>query len=77
MAREIEIHCRQEHTNILGLYAAFEDPEGIYLVQELAPNGDLYRALGMSGGYLMEDEVAQRVMRPLLSALAKLHSQVS
>jgi len=76
VAREIQIHSSVEHPNILGLYAAFEDLDGIYLVQELAPGGDLYRAMGNAGGYLPEEEVAQRVMRPLMSALACLHHQV-
>lgn len=76
VAREIQIHSSIEHPNVLGLYAAFEDLDGIYLVQELAPGGDLYRAMGDAGGYLPEEEVAQRVMRPLMSALACLHHQV-
>jgi serine/threonine protein kinase len=76
VAREIQVHSSMEHPSILGLYAAFEDLDGIYLVQELAPGGDLYRAMGDAGGYLPEEEVAQRVMRPLMSALNYLHLQV-
>ena len=76
MAREIQVHSNIEHPSILGLYAAFEDPDAIYLVQEVAAGGDLYRAMGEAGGYLEEEDVAQRIMRPLMSALAYLHHQV-
>ena len=77
MAREIQIHGNIEHPSILGLFAAFEDPDAIYLVQEVAPRGDLYHAMGEAGGYLEEEEeVAHRIMRPLMSALAHLHHQV-
>lgn len=61
---------------MLGLFAAFEDPDAIYLVQEVAPGGDLYRAMGEAGGYLGEEEVAHGIVQPLISALAYLHSQV-
>ena len=32
MAREVRLHARLQHRNILALYAAFEDNEGINLV---------------------------------------------
>ena len=41
VAREIEIHAALTHTNVVKLYAAFEDGDGIYLVQELAAGGRL------------------------------------
>lgn len=39
MAREIEIHAGLHHSSIIKLYAAFEDKDGIYLVEELATKG--------------------------------------
>ena len=33
VAREIRVHSSLQHTNIIGLFAAFQDAEGIYLVQ--------------------------------------------
>lgn len=39
VSREIEIHASMLHPNIVRLYAAFEDADGIYLVQEYAPRG--------------------------------------
>lgn len=32
MDREITLHSRLSHPNIISLYAAFQDAEGIYLV---------------------------------------------
>ena len=41
VAREIEIHASLLHPHVLRLYAAFEDADGIYLVQEYAARGGL------------------------------------
>lgn len=40
MSREIEIHASLLHPNIVRLFAAFEDDDGIYLVQEYAARGE-------------------------------------
>ena len=32
MSKEIRLHSRAQHQNIVNLYAAFQDSEGIYLV---------------------------------------------
>jgi aurora kinase len=44
VSREIEIHASLLHPNVVRLYAAFEDADGIYLVQEYASRGE--RTLG-------------------------------
>lgn len=76
MSREIEILASQRHEHLLALYAAFEDLDGVCLVQEFAGGGDLYRAAERHGGMLPETQVSTHVVRPLLAALAELHSQV-
>ena len=43
--REIRIHSRLSHPNIVKLHTWFEDERGIYLVLELLPK-DLYRFEG-------------------------------
>ena len=58
------------------IYAAFEDNEGIYVVQEFALGGDLYAQLAQAGGYLQEDQVACEVMVPILAALGYMHNRV-
>lgn len=45
VAREITIHASLPHPNVIKLYAAFEDADGIYLVQEFAAGGELSRAI--------------------------------
>lgn len=53
VSREIEIHASLLHPHIVRLYAAFEDADGIYLVQEYAARGEGQRrgwGVGMAGG---------------------------
>lgn len=71
--REIHIHAGLSHENIIKLYGAFEDADGIYLVQEYAAGGDLYGELSRHGGYMLEVHVVRHVMNPFLSALSYLH----
>lgn len=75
IAREIEVHAALlPHPNIITLYAAFEDAAGIYLVQELASNGDLYGSLFKRGGYFTEAAVATTVLPGVLAAIVHAHS---
>jgi len=39
--REIRIHSRLDHANIIQLYAAFEDDANVYMVQEYATGNHL------------------------------------
>eukprot|EP00887_Chlorella_sp_A99_P004640 scaffold4.g4640.t1 len=75
VSREIELHASLLHPNIVKLYAAFEDSDGIYLVEELAPRGDLYGELSCRGGYMSESQVAKNVLLPFLSALSYMHDR--
>lgn len=43
--QEVGIHSRLKHPSILELYTFFEDPNYVYLVLELAENGELQRYL--------------------------------
>eukprot|EP00879_Flechtneria_rotunda_P020486 GHRR01021554.1.p1 GENE.GHRR01021554.1~~GHRR01021554.1.p1 ORF type:complete len:180 (+),score=55.48 GHRR01021554.1:123-662(+) len=77
VGREVQIHVRLHHPNIASLYAAFEDPERVYLVQEFAPGGDLFEALKRAPDMLYtETEAAARFIAPLLDALIYLHERV-
>ncbi|DBB03503.1 TPA: hypothetical protein ACH3X3_010855 [Trebouxia sp. C0006] len=75
VAREIELQASLQHPSIVQIYAAFEDKEGIYVVQEFALGGDLYAQLAQAGGYLAEDQVAGEVMVPVLAALGHMHDK--
>ena len=57
---------------LLRLYAAFEDREHYYLVQELVTGGDLYSRTAR-GRYVSESLLVQEVIYPLLLALYRLH----
>lgn len=43
--QEVAIHSKLKHPSILELYTFFEDTNGVYLVLELAQNGELNRYL--------------------------------
>ncbi|EFJ40677.1 hypothetical protein VOLCADRAFT_69208, partial [Volvox carteri f. nagariensis] len=73
--REINIHSSLSHPNIIDFYAAFEDDERIYLVQEYAAGGDLFDDVKRRGGRLPEREVVQHVLYPYLTALSYLHER--
>ena len=45
VTREVRLHARLAHPAIVDLYAAFEDGDHVYLVQEYADGGDLYTRL--------------------------------
>lgn len=45
VVQEINIHSRLKHPAILELYTSFEDANYVYLVLEIAHNGELYRYL--------------------------------
>lgn len=77
VAREIDLQASLQHPSIVQIYAAFEDSEGIYVVQEYAVGGDLYAQLAQAGGYLGEDQVAGEVLVPVLAALGFMHDKVS
>ncbi|GIL79147.1 hypothetical protein Vretimale_16686 [Volvox reticuliferus] len=75
LAREICLHIRIVHPNVVALYAAWKDSKYVYLALDWAPLGNMFDFLVSRGGRLSEEEAARVVMRPLMSALAFLHNQ--
>lgn len=74
--REILIHIALQHPHIIQLYAAFEDEANIYMVQELASEGDLFHTVKTSeDGAFSELCTAQKVILPLLDTLSYLHGK--
>jgi len=71
--REIQIHSRIGHDNIILLYGAFEDENCIYLVLQYASGGDLFDELRRRGGRMKEQEAVRLVLVPFMKALAHLH----
>ena len=73
--REVQIHLDLQHPNIIQLYAAFEDDESVYMVQELASEGDLFDLVRAAGGKFSEPRAACEVILPLLGVVSFLHKR--
>ncbi|EDO34707.1 predicted protein [Nematostella vectensis] len=73
VCNEVEIHCRLKHPSILELYTYFEDDNYVYLVLELAENGEANRYLRKQGHTLKESEV-RRIMLQVVKGVLYLHS---
>lgn len=74
LKREVEIHSRIKHANVIRLYSYFHDETRVYLVLEYAPGGSLYSALEAAPGKKFEEPYAASIIKQLCSALALCHS---
>lgn len=72
--QEVEIHSRLKHPSILDLYAFFQDSNYVYLVLELAHNGELHRYMKQQMCRPMSEFEAASIMRQVVSGLLYLHS---
>eukprot|EP00899_Mesostigma_viride_P005344 jgi/Mesvir1/14810/Mv05446-RA.1 len=61
--------------SICHLYGTFEDAEGVYLVQEYCPGGDLLGVLKKCGGHVPEHVFVPLVLAPLLKCLQHVHEK--
>lgn len=75
LRREIEIHTRLVHPNIIRMYGFFWDAEFLYLVLELAPHGDLYGLMQDSPGGRLSERRAARIAASVAKALLHLHKR--
>uniref|UniRef100_A0A1Q3FX01 Serine/threonine-protein kinase PLK4 n=1 Tax=Culex tarsalis TaxID=7177 RepID=A0A1Q3FX01_CULTA len=71
--QEVSIHSRLKHPSILELYTFFEDANFVYLVLELAENGELQRYLRDTKKTFNEYEAAT-VLKQVVDGLLYLHS---
>eukprot|EP00882_Tetradesmus_deserticola_P025483 GHRQ01027997.1.p1 GENE.GHRQ01027997.1~~GHRQ01027997.1.p1 ORF type:complete len:309 (+),score=110.36 GHRQ01027997.1:200-1126(+) len=74
VAREINIHAQLDHPNVIALYAAFEDNDKVYLLQEFAEGGDLFDEMKRTLGRMPEAQLVTSVLLPMMSALLAMHS---
>ncbi|XP_036326217.1 serine/threonine-protein kinase PLK4-like isoform X2 [Rhagoletis pomonella] len=72
--QEVEIHSRLKHPSVLELYTFFQDENYVYLVLELAHNGELNRYMKQQMGRSMTEEEAASILRQVVSGLLYLHS---
>ena len=70
--QEVEIHSRLKHPAILEVLSYFEDNSHVYLVLELAENGELAKYLKESGRVFGESE-AKAIFEQVVSGLLYLH----
>lgn len=71
--QEVTIHSRLKHPAILELYTFFEDAHYVYLVLELAHNGELAKhfKLGTRG---LSEKAAADIFRQVVSGVLYLHT---
>ncbi|XP_072943660.1 serine/threonine-protein kinase PLK4 [Epargyreus clarus] len=71
--QEVTIHSRLKHPVILELFTFFEDAHYVYLILELAHNGELAKhfKLGMRG---LSEKAAADIFRQVVSGVLYLHT---
>ena len=74
MNQELRILYRLNHPNIAKLYSHFEDEHSIYMVQEYADLGDLFRFMERLPRKKLSEKRAAGIIKQLLQALAYIHS---
>ena len=74
LRREVEIHCRLKHRNIVGLHGYFQDAKQVYLILEFLSGGELYKQVARVGGFV-DEATCIRYMRDISSAVAFMHQR--
>ncbi|KAG2438884.1 hypothetical protein HYH02_010681 [Chlamydomonas schloesseri] len=74
MLRELHIHARLRHQNIVPLFGSFRDDCALVMVQQYVHGGSLSQLRrGLACGRMTEFQVMHLVVIPLLNALVYLH----
>ena len=73
LPREIQVMKRLRHTNCVCLYEAIETSSRIYLVMDMADNGDLLEYIRSKGA--LPEEKARDFFRQLIEATAYMHDR--
>ena len=74
LRREVEIQTRLRHRNITRLNGFFHDAKNVYLILELLPGGELYKAVAKTGGCVSESQ-ARVYMSDVASAVDYMHKR--
>eukprot|EP00873_Tetraselmis_striata_P027414 jgi/Tetstr1/447678/TSEL_035036.t1 len=59
--------------NVIALYAAFEDAQGLYLVMAYAPQGDLLSVMEENHRVMSEEKAVRSILQPLIQTLSDVH----
>jgi len=62
-----------KHENIIKVYDCFQDENYIYMVLELAENGQLYEKLRRVGRF--DESAAKNMVKDVIAAVEYLHSR--
>lgn len=71
--QEVTIHSRLKHPAILELYTFFEDAHYVYLILELAHNGELAKHFKL-GTHGLAEKAAADIFRQVVSGVLYLHT---
>ncbi|XP_068142581.1 serine/threonine-protein kinase PLK4 [Drosophila tropicalis] len=72
--QEVEIHSRLKHPSVLQLYTFFQDANYVYLVLELAHNGELHRYMNQQMSHPFTEADAATILQQVVAGLLYLHS---
>lgn len=72
--QEVEIHSRLKHPSVLELFTFFQDANYVYLVLELAHNGELQRYMKQVMRRPMTEPEAANILGQVVAGLLYLHS---
>lgn len=70
--REIDIHRKLDHPNIIKIFEFFEDDKFMYIIMEYAKNGELFNKI-QSGKHFNEKDAVQ-IFHQILSGVNHLHN---
>lgn len=71
----MNVQALLDDPHVLKLYGAFEDDTFIYMVQQLADRGDIYKTYLAQRVRLSEKDLVTRIVAPLLKAVAHTHER--
>lgn len=69
--REITIHRRLVHHNIVRLYSHYEDETNFYLIMDYVNKGTLYQIIKLNNG--LDEETAYKYFHQVVKAVSFLH----
>jgi aurora kinase, other len=75
LQREVEVHSRLSHPNIVQFYAYFHDEENVYILLEYCNGNSLYHYLQNLSSKKLNESDASKFISQLCSALQYCHSK--
>ncbi len=73
MISEIKIQSFLNHPNVVSIYDCFDDENNVYLLMELATDGNLYSVT--EKGHCFTEEAASIVVREVVNGIREMHKK--